>query len=388
MNKYKQNLKPIISTKSSGIYISLIILLVIFIGMLTTIKPAYRFSSETITSWTSDVDSSNFLYLIGLENRMFMDALPDNKAIPSVTSTLFQVLTNVKAGNPKSLLAHVIPGFSSFENRIIVAGEGLDERMLSMESSPPLEDVLKKKEAIVDEPEEEIESTDYNGLTTGERDVVFIYNSHNRESFLPHLPEITDPNAAHHDEVNITKVSERLAKSLQSNGIGTNVDETDIMAVLNKEGMSYGQSYEASRSVVKEVIANNKDIQYVFDIHRDSLRRENTTTTINGEDYAQILFVIGAEFSDFEKNLSLATELHYLMQEKFPGLSKGVITKEGAGTNGVYNQDLSENAILLEVGGVDNSLEELYRSADAIAEVFSEYYWEAEKVDAQAEGGS
>ena len=377
---------PFISTKSSGIYISFILLLVVFIGMLTTIKPAYRFSSEAITSWTSDVDSSTFLYIIGLENRMLIKALPDDKAIPSITSTLFQVLTNVKSGDPKSLFAHVIPGFSSFENRIIVAGEGMDELMLSIESSPPLEEVLKQKDAIVDEPEEEIESSDYNGLTTGERDVVFVYNSHNRESFLPHLPGTTDPNDAHHDEVNITKVSERLAKSLQSNGIGTNVDETDIMKVLNDEGMSYGQSYEASRNVVKEVIANNKDIQYIFDIHRDSLRRKNTTTTINGEDYAQILFVIGAEFSNYEKNLALATKLHYLIQEKYPDLSKGVVTKAGAGTNGVYNQDLFENALLMEVGGVDNTLEELYRTADAIAEIFSEYYWEAEKVDGQTGG--
>src|SRR5690625_3496073 len=110
MNKFRKNIMPFISTKSSGIYISFILLLVVFIGMLTTIKPAYRFSSEAITSWTSDVDSSTFLYLIGLENRMLIKALPDDKAIPSITSTLFQVLTNVKSGDPKSLFAHVIPG--------------------------------------------------------------------------------------------------------------------------------------------------------------------------------------------------------------------------------------------------------------------------------------
>ena len=45
-----------------------------------------------------------------------------------------------------------------------------------------------------------------------------------------------------------------------------------------------------------------------------------------------------------------------------------------------YNQDLSEKAILLEFGGHENSLDEIYRSVDAVAEVFSEYYWEAEKV--------
>ena len=44
--------------------------------------------------------------------------------------------------------------------------------------------------------------------------------------------------------------------------------------------------------------------------------------------------------------------------------------------NGVYNQDVSNKAMLIEIGGVDNDLNELYRSVDAFTEVFSEYYWE------------
>ena len=38
--------------------------------------------------------------------------------------------------------------------------------------------------------------------------------------------------------------------------------------------------------------------------------------------------------------------------------------------NGVYNQDLSGQAILIEVGGVDNTEEELNRSIDALAKAF------------------
>ena len=69
-----------------------------------------------------------------------------------------------------------------------------------------------------------------------------------------------------------------------------------------------------------------------------------------------------------------------MIDEKYPGLSKGVITKEGPSSNGVYNQDLHENALLLEIGGYENTLDEMYRTADVIAEVFSDFYWEAEKV--------
>lgn len=368
--------------KKSGIYFISILVLFIFIGLLTTIKPAYRFSSQIISEWTRNIESSTFLYLLSMENRAFQQAHPVDKSLPKLSTTFFQVATNIKVHDLRSLLGNELPGFSTFDNQTIIVGEDTDYMNLSIESSPPLEDVLKEREAVSDESSEEIEQKkQQDNRTTGDRDVVFLYNTHNRESFLPHLPDITDPNQAHHGEVNITKVSERLAKSLGSYGIGTSVDQTDIMSVLNNKGWGYGRSYEASREVATEALATNKDIQYIFDIHRDSMRKDVTTQEIDGESYARVLFVVGAEYANYEKNLAIATDLHGLINEKYPGLSRQVITKEGPGNNGIYNQDLLENSLLIEFGGVDNTLEELYRTADAIAEIFSEYYWKAEKVD-------
>lgn len=63
-------------------------------------------------------------------------------------------------------------------------------------------------------------------------------------------------------------------------------------------------------------------------------------------------------------------------------MSRGVISKGAAGDNGIYNQDLNERSVLIEFGGVDNNREELERAAEAMADVFSEMYWNAEKVDA------
>lgn len=366
--------------KKSGIYIISMVSLFVFIGLLTTIKPAYRFSSEAITSWTSDIDSATFLYLMGMENRSFRDAYPKDKQLPKLSSTFFHIFTNVKPDDPVTLLGREIPGFSSFENRIVIAGEGTDYSTLSIESSPPLEDVLEDRQATLEDTEEEEIAEDHSDLSTGDKDVVFIYNTHNRESFLPHLPDVTDPNKAHHGEVNITKVSDRLAKVLEANGIGVQVDTTDHMNVLNEKGWGYGRSYEASREMVQETMTNNNDIQYIFDLHRDSVGRDTSTIDIDGKSYAKILMVVGKEYDSYEKNLSLATEFHYLINEMYPGLSRGVITKEGAGTNGVFNQDLSDRAMLLELGGYDNTLEELYRTIDIVGDIFSDYYWDAEKV--------
>src|SRR5699024_11527237 len=104
-------------------------------------------------------------------------------------------------------------------------------------------------------------------------------------------------------EANISKVSDRLAKTLKENGIGTNVDNTDVMNVLSDKGWEYSQSYDASRDIVEEAVAGNKDIQYVFDLHRDSIHRDKTTKEIDGKDYAKILFVIGARSEEHTSEL-------------------------------------------------------------------------------------
>lgn len=371
--------------RKSGLYLISIVVLFVSIGILTTVQPAYRFSSSLLTEWTRDIDGFVFYNLLSMENRAFKQAFPEDRQLPKLSSALFHVATNLKPNDPRSLLGNEIPGFSIYDRQILIAGEGTNYTNLPFESSPPLEEVLREREALIDEPKEEKdkeaeEESKEETPTTDGRKVVYIYNTHDRESFLPHLPEVSDPDDAYHHEVNITKVSEYLAKELEAKGIGTQVEDADIANMLNELGMEFWQSYDASRDVVEEAIAMNQDIQYIIDLHRDSVGREATTKEINGESYARILFVIGTEHPEHEKNLKIASDLHYLIEEKYPGLSRGVFPNGGPGVNGIYNQDLSENALLIEFGGVDNDLDELYRSAEILAEIFSDYYWDAEAV--------
>lgn len=361
-------------------YIVSFIFFLLFIGILTAVSPMSRISSNIISEWTKKVDGSTFLYLIGMEAKVFQPAYPSDMEPPNVAATLFELATNIIPDDPRSLFGNELPGTSTYYNQILIAGEGTDYSNLPIESSPPFEEVIKDREAVVENEPPDVEISENNQHPTSDQKTVFIYNTHNTESFLPHLPGVSDINSAYHKEVNITKVSERLAKSLEANGIGTQVDDTNIMGILNKRGWSYGKAYQASREVVEEVIATNKDFRYSFDLHRDSQRRDITTIRINGEDYAKIFIVIGTDNASYKRNEALSYKLHYMIEEKYPGLSRGVLPKGGKHTNGVFNQDLTENALLFEIGGVDNNLEELYRTADALAEIFSEFYWEAEKV--------
>lgn len=382
----KNNWTKVVRTFSqrSGIYIFFFIILFLLISLLTAVQPAYRISSGILSDWTKEMDSAIFFQLITMENRAYKQSFPEGETeVPKLSDVLLQLTSNVKPTDPRSFLGNEIPGFSIFDSNLLIASNN-DFTHFPMESNPPLEEVLRDREAVLKETEEEEQEEVESEQTTGDRKVVFIYNTHNRESFLPHLPNESNPDAAMHGEINITKVSGRLAESLEKRGIGTQVDETDFGQVLNDRGMKYHQSYEVSRDVVAEAVAGNKEIQYVFDIHRDALRRDKTTTTIEGKDYAQVLFVIGTGHPDYEENLKIATELHALIEEAYPGMSRGVFQKDGSRGNGVYNQDMVDNALLIEFGGVDNTMEELYRSADALAEVFSDYYWDAEAVQSDS----
>ncbi|WP_324777893.1 stage II sporulation protein P [Virgibacillus senegalensis] len=363
--------------------------LFLFIGVLTTIQPAYRLSSGTITEWTRQIKGSSFLYLVGMENRVFESAFPDDYQPLDTSDLAFRFTTSLKPEDPRSLLGNELPGFQQFDRVILVAGEGTNYTNLTVESSAPLDVVLEEREAslpeekVSEEADEKEKEEQTSQPTTGDRKVVFIYNTHNRESFLPHLPDVDNPNEAFHAEVNITKVSDELKNRLEEHGVGTQVDHTDNTGELQKKGWDYtADSYRASKPVVEAALADNKDLDFVFDLHRDAMGRDVTTKKIDGKNYAKVMFVLGRENVNYEKNLQLANELHNLMEEKYPGLSRGVEKYGGPGRNGVYNQDVSDNALTIEFGGVDNNMDELYRSAAALAEVFSDYYWDAEKVQA------
>lgn len=355
-------------------------------GLLTSINPQYRLMSSSVNEAATNVNGKLLYQLMGWENHHFLTVEKDLMASPKLANLVFQISSNINLNDPRSLLGRELPGFFQFDGKIVVAGEGTNYTNMPIESAPPIEIMKAEREAALqnleglEQPTEE-KPPSSPGQTTGDQKVVYVYFTHNRESYLPYLKGVSDPDLAYHSQINVTKIGDQLKTSLEDRGIGTFIDKTDIQANLNKKGLKYPQSYLESGSVVRTAMASNRDLHYFIDIHRDSQRKKNTTVTINGKSYAKLAFIIGGKNPNHEKNEKLATELHNLLQKKYKGLSRGVIVKNYAGSNSVYNQNLSNNALLIEFGGVDNTFEELNLSADALADVFSENFWQAEKVN-------
>ncbi|MCS0824622.1 stage II sporulation protein P [Cytobacillus firmus] len=201
---------------------------------------------------------------------------------------------------------------------------------------------------------------------------VYIYHSHSWESFFPLLngSELPESNRS---ELNIIAIGAKLKMELEAEGIGAEHNDKDMSQELYNSGLNANNAYQVSRRFVAEVVASSENLTYAIDIHRDSLRKEETTITINGKSFAKLYFVVGEDTKKYKTNFELANELHHALESSYPGVSRGVITKNKTQGNGVYNQDLPEKSILLEVGGVDNNIEELNRTIEIFAKIFSEY---------------
>mgnify|MGYP001196911739 FL=1 len=102
--------------------------------------------------------------------------------------------------------------------------------------------------------------------------------------------------------------------------------------------------------------------------------------------YAQVYFIVGTKNPNWKKNAEFANRIHKLLEQRMPGISRGVYAKSHNG-NAEYNQSLSPNSILMEIGGPYNTLEEMYRTADLLAELIADVYRQAEKVNATASAG-
>lgn len=293
---------------------------------------------------------------------------------------LFETMTSLHPTDLRSLLGRELPGLAGYKTEALLVGSNVNLEHYVIESAPPVDvqtPALEEPKKEAKEQEKTAGQETKKAAADAPTRSVLIYNTHNTESWT-HVVDMNDPVD---DKVNISLVSKRLSEELKKRGIKTVFDNTDHQKILKEKGLPYAFSYAQSLKTVKAAMSQHQDIGYVFDIHRDSPRKEATTVKINGKSYARPFFIIGKRNPHWEKNAKLASQFHQLLEKKYPGLSIGVFTK-GEG-NGEYNQSVSDNSVLIEIGGIENTLEECYNTASAIADIFADIYFEKDKkVDA------
>lgn len=202
--------------------------------------------------------------------------------------------------------------------------------------------------------------------TKKENPTIYIYNTHQTEEYKPtsYLEYSVNPN--------VLMASYILEEQLSKKGHVVLVEEESVSKLRTTLGLNYAGSYKVTRSMMENAKKNNPTLKYYIDLHRDSLTRDKTTLTVDGKNYAKILFIVGLENSNYQENLDFTNKISDLLNQKVKGLSKGIYKKEGPLVNGVYNQDFSNRVILIELGGNENTIDEVYRSLIVLGEVLDE----------------
>lgn len=264
--------------------------------------------------------------------------------------------------NKKSVITKVMKFFSNvnLDNPTTILNQtytGLTENIEDRDSKEDLEN-LKKTSSYIKDPYPNQDVT---------KPKVYIYNTHQLENYQ------ASNLAEYNVQPNVMMASYILREKLNNLGIPSMVEEGNVTEMLQLNNWSYSYSYQVTKMFMQGAIEKNPSLEYFIDLHRDSVSKEHTGFTKDGKSYARILFIVGMENPNYQANLELTTELNNRLEEKLPGISRGIYKKEGPGVNGVYNQDVSPKAILVEMGGVENTIEEVLNSTELFAEVFYSY---------------
>lgn len=190
---------------------------------------------------------------------------------------------------------------------------------------------------------------------------VLIYHTHTTESYLPSNRDSTD------ESLNVVGVGDALANELEQNyGISVIHDKTMHSA-------SYEDSYTRSNETVSKYLKKYGDFKLIIDLHRDAVGNSNKSAfalNINNETISKIMFVTAKNSTYYKDNEAMAESLNNIARNLFPGFSKGIHPYNRG--KGAFNQGLSKNSVLIEVGAEGNTAIESKASAKYIGRMIAE----------------
>lgn len=198
--------------------------------------------------------------------------------------------------------------------------------------------------------------------------LIYIYNTHDSEKY--NLPFTNDYSIT--PDVKIASFI--LKDHLNDLNIDSYVETKSVYKYIKKNNLNYNISYDISRKYITD-LKNKYNFKIYIDLHRDSVKYNTTLYTKNNKKYAKILFVLGKKNKNYKNNLKFINYINNKLNKDYKGLSRGILYRDDAR----FNQDISDNAILLELGGVDNTIEELNNTLYILANILKEYLNENQK---------
>jgi len=197
---------------------------------------------------------------------------------------------------------------------------------------------------------------------------VLIYHSHTCEAYATSDKDKSQTNSSIDQTRNVCAVGDVITNDLEKiYGISTIHDKN----VNDKP--NYTIAYENSGVTLDKYLKKYGDFDLIIDLHRDSVLDKNeVTTNINGKNVAEFQFVVTRQNPKYGKQLKLVDSMIGISNKLFPGLvRKTPILYHDFGID-FYNQGRSNNAMLIEVGTLTNTISETKNTGNYLARIIAE----------------
>lgn len=201
---------------------------------------------------------------------------------------------------------------------------------------------------------------------------VLIYHTHTNEAYRQ-VPgqEYVEAGAWRTDnhQRSVVAVGDVLESELERYGFTVLHDTT------NHEPPSLKTAYDRSLVTMEKYAAEYPSLKVFIDLHRDAYGDEaagaKDFVTVNGEECARVMFVVGTgeKYSvkpNYESNYKLALAVTNELEGIKKGLTRPIRVKTGR-----YNQQVSDMCLLIEIGHNANTLEQAMNSIKYVAQALS-----------------
>lgn len=171
----------------------------------------------------------------------------------------------------------------------------------------------------------------------------------------------------------ITQVNYIIAEELKNYNINSIIETKSIAETLQDNDMDYTNTYKASRILMERARNNYPSLNYFFDIGISEDERKATTYIDSTNSLAKVLFIIGTDYDTYLDNKRFASILNELLVDINKNISRGISYRGGSDYEGIYNQDFSSNTLRIFLGGKENTIEEVNKTAKIFAKAISIY---------------
>lgn len=160
---------------------------------------------------------------------------------------------------------------------------------------------------------------------------VGVYHTHNDESY--YTPDGVD---SVYGKGGVHDVGKEFVSNLEKLKIDT-IYREDLHLPHN--------SGAYTRSQVTASALLDSGAQAIFDLHRDSTKRSEYLTKVDGKQMSSVRMVVGSSSKNYEENKNFAYKIKSYADEVYPELIKDIYFGKGN-----YNQGLTTKAMLFEMG--------------------------------------